>query len=54
MQHHKHWFHKDIPYLVMWKLPENLVLMDQTWGELIINANALVMHSFFPVIQDYD
>ena len=22
----------------------------QTWGELIVNANALIMHSFFSVI----
>ena len=27
---------------------------DQTWGELIVNANALIMHSFFPVIQGND
>ena len=26
----------------------------QTWGELIVNANALIMHSFFPVIQSND
>ena len=26
----------------------------QTWGELIVNANALIMHSFFPVIQGND
>ena len=26
----------------------------QTWGELIVNANALLMHSFFPVIQGND
>ena len=27
---------------------------NQTWGELIVNANALIMHSFFPVIQGND
>ena len=27
---------------------------DQTWGELIVNANALIMHSFFPEIQGND
>ena len=27
---------------------------EQTWGELIVNANALIMHSFFPVIQGND
>ena len=27
---------------------------DQTWGKLIVNANALIMHSFFPVIQGND
>ena len=27
---------------------------EQTWGELIINANALIMHHFFPVIQGND
>ena len=26
----------------------------QTWGELIFNANALLMHYFFPVIQGND
>ena len=26
----------------------------QTWGELIVNANALLMHYFFPVIQGND
>ena len=26
----------------------------QTWVELINNANALIMHSFFPVVQDGD
>ena len=26
----------------------------QTWGKLIVNANALIMHSFFPVIQGND
>ena len=26
----------------------------QTWGELIVNANALIMHSFFPLIQGND
>ena len=26
----------------------------QTWGELIVNANAIIMHSFFPVIQGND
>ena len=26
----------------------------QTWGELIVNANALIMHSYFPVIQGND
>ena len=26
----------------------------QTWGELIVNANAFIMHSFFPVIQGND
>ena len=26
----------------------------QTWGELIVNANALIMHSFSPVIQGND
>ena len=26
----------------------------QTWGELIVNANALIMHSFFLVIQGND
>ena len=26
----------------------------QTWGELIVNANALIMHYFFPVIQGND
>ena len=28
--------------------------LHQTWGELILNANALIMHSFFPVIQGND
>ena len=23
----------------------------QAWGELIVNANALIMHSFFQVVQ---
>ena len=27
---------------------------EQTWGELIVNANALLMHYFFPVIQSND
>ena len=27
---------------------------EQTWGKLIVNANALLMHSFFPVIQGND
>ena len=27
---------------------------EQTWGELIVNANALLMHYFFPVIQGND
>ena len=31
-----------------------LLTFRQTWGELIVNANALIMHSFFPVIQDND
>ena len=31
-----------------------LVQNYQTWGELIINANALLMHYFFPVIQGND
>ena len=26
----------------------------QTWGELIVNAYALIMHSYFPVIQGND
>ena len=26
----------------------------QTWGELIVNANALLMHYFFQVIQGND
>ena len=30
------------------------LLERQTWGELIVNANALIMHSFFPVIQGND
>ena len=35
--------------------PTTLVLgMYQTWGELIVNANALLMHYFFPVIQGND
>ena len=28
--------------------------IDQTWGELIVNANALIMHYFFQVIQGND
>ena len=28
--------------------------LNQTWVELIVNANALLMHYFFPVIQDND
>ena len=31
-----------------------LSLCEQTWGKLIVNANALIMHSFFPVIQGND
>ena len=27
---------------------------NQTWGELIVNANALIMHSFFQIIQGND
>ena len=30
------------------------ILKNQTWGELIVNANALIMHSFFSVIQGND
>ena len=26
----------------------------QAWGELIVNANALIMHYFFQVIQGND
>ena len=26
----------------------------QTWGELIVNANALLMHYFFQIIQGND
>ena len=26
----------------------------QTWGELIVNSNALLMHYLFPVIQGND
>ena len=33
---------------------ELAALVRQTWGELIVNANALIMHSFFPVIQGND
>ena len=34
----------------------NLIIMfcGQTWGELIVNANALLMHYFFQVIQGND
>ena len=28
--------------------------LKKTWGELIVNANALIMHSFFSVIQGND
>ena len=35
--------------------PEDVhVIKMQTWGELIVNANALIMHSFNPVIQGSD
>ena len=29
-------------------------VLDQAWGELIVNANALLMHYFFQVIQGND
>ena len=29
-------------------------VLNQTWGELIVNANALLMHYFFQVIQGND
>ena len=32
----------------------HIVTKDQTWGELIVNSNALLMHYFFPVIQGND
>ena len=35
-----------------WKLRKSRP--HQTWGELIVNANALLMHYFFPVIQGND
>ena len=31
-----------------------IIHLIQTWGELIVNANALLMHYFFPVIQGND
>ena len=30
------------------------MILHQTWGELIVNAYALLMHYFFPVIQGND
>ena len=48
--------------LRMIKMPAHKILLIivhalshyQTWGELIVNANALLMHYFFPVIQGND
>ena len=39
---------------IEWKPIEYLVYMYQIWGELIVNANALLMHYFFQVIQAND
>ena len=34
-----------------WDQKVNIIKFQLIWGELIINDNALLIHSFFPVIQ---
>ena len=51
-----------LPYVLYMKFDHNSryilifenVNRQQTWGELIVNANALLMHYFFQVIQGND
>ena len=54
-------FHVKTPYDKLAKIytkyfghMTNMTATPQTWGKLIVNANALLMHYFFPVIQGND
>ena len=40
-----------IVVLVVSEIRKSIACLIQTWGKLIVNANALIMHPFFLVIQ---
>ena len=48
-----HWYELCIVYIYLINFNKNMNKI-QTWGELIVNANALLMHYFFQVIQGND